>query len=106
MSPAPAVPARRAGESGFSLIELAVAGVIAVTLVAATAGPLRAAIGTSRESRLHQEATAIMVERVEQARALAWDSLALTGIDAAAPLIDRYTAPKKFGAIALDEAAT
>lgn len=88
MNRAPAVPARRAGESGFSLIELAVAGVIAVTLVAAIAGTLRAAIGTSRESRLHQEATAIMVERVEQARALAWDSLALTEIDAAAPLID------------------
>ena len=54
VSPAPAVPARRAGESGFSLIELAVAGVIAVTLVAAIAGTLRAAIGTGRREQIEQ----------------------------------------------------
>jgi hypothetical protein len=86
--PAPAVPGCRRSEAGFSLIELAVAGFIAAMLVAAIAGTLRAAIGSSRDSRLHQEATAIMVERVEQARALAWDALALTAVDETAPLID------------------
>jgi hypothetical protein len=78
----------RRGHEGFSLIELAIAGLLAALLVAAIAGTLRVVIGTARDSRLRQEATAIMVERVEQARALSWDELALTGIDATAPLID------------------
>ncbi len=78
----------RSNERGFSLVELAVAGLLAAMLVAAIAGTMKAAIGTSRASRLHQEATAIMVERMEQARALPWDTLALAAIDATAPLID------------------
>jgi len=78
-------------EASFSLIELAVAGLLAVLLVAAIGGTLHAVLGSSRDSRLHQEATAITVERVEQVRALAWDSLALTAIDLNAPLIDPAT---------------
>lgn len=73
---------------GFTLIELAVAGLIAAVLVVAIAGTLRAVIGSSRDSRLRQEAIAILVERVEQARALSWETLAMTGIDPDAPLID------------------
>ena len=64
------------------------AGLLAAMLVAAIAGTMQTVIGTSRASRLRQEATAIMVERMEQARALPWDTLALSAIDAAAPLID------------------
>jgi type II secretory pathway pseudopilin PulG len=83
------IPRRRSGaDGGFSLIELAVAGVIAAMLVAAIAGTLRAAIGTSRADRLRQEATAILVERVEEARSLGWDSLAMAALDPGAPLID------------------
>jgi len=81
-------PLRIRDESGFSLIELVVASVLAAVLVAAITGTLRSVIGSSRDSRLRQEATALLVGRMEQARALSWDALAMTSVDAAAPLID------------------
>lgn len=78
-------------DRGFTLIELAVAGLLAALLIGAIAGTLHTVIGSSRQNRLHQEATAIMVERVEEVRALAWDSLALAAIDPTAPMIDPAT---------------
>jgi type II secretory pathway pseudopilin PulG len=84
------VPGRRkdAGQEGFGLVELIVAVLLSVALLVALAGTLRSALSGSRDNRFRQEATSLAMERLEVARAVEWDQLAMSEIDSAAPLID------------------
>lgn len=79
---------RGATDAGFGLVELSVALLLAMMLVLTFSGTLRGALSGSRENRFRQEATGLGLERLELARSLEWDALALAEIDATAPLID------------------
>jgi prepilin-type N-terminal cleavage/methylation domain-containing protein len=79
---------RRRRDGGFTLIESIVAMSIFLVLFAAFGMAMRAAWNGALINRSTQSATAIGVEHLERARSLAWDELALTHIDAGAPLID------------------
>ncbi len=76
------------GDRGFGLVELSVAMLLAVSLMLVFSGTLRGALTGSRENRFRQEATGIALERLELARSLGWEQLAMSEIDVTAPLID------------------
>jgi hypothetical protein len=81
-------PVPPTAEAGFGLVELSVAVLLAMMLVLAFSGTLRGALSGSRENRFRQEATGLGLERLELARSLGWEGLALSEIDPDAPLID------------------
>lgn len=91
MLPTPGT-ARRRRDGGFTLIESIVAMSIFLVLFAAFGMAMRAAWNSALINRSTQTATAIGVEHLERARSIAWAELALTHIDADAPLIDASAA--------------
>ncbi len=79
--------ARTRADDGFTVVELAVATLLALALLLALGGTLQNALWGSRTNRFRQEATAVAMERLEFARALQWDRLGMAAVDPAAPLL-------------------
>ncbi|MEX0825191.1 MAG: hypothetical protein WD184_00295 [Acidimicrobiia bacterium] len=74
-------------DEGFSLIDAAVATVVAMILVTAFGGMMGSTLRGSRTNAQAQEATAIGTERIEYALSLTWESIAMSGIDGDAPML-------------------
>jgi len=79
---------RYAADGGFSLVEAIVASFIVVVLFAGFGRSLGTAYLGSKDNAAAQEATAIGVEQLEFARSLDWFHIAMSAVDAEAPLID------------------
>jgi hypothetical protein len=78
---------RGADDDGFTVVELAVATLLALALLLALGGTLQNALWGSRTNRFRQDATAVAMERLEFARALQWDRLGMGSVDPQAPLL-------------------
>jgi type II secretory pathway pseudopilin PulG len=76
-----------AGEAGFTIIETIAGAVITVIIVVALGQALSIAMSGARDNRFHQDAVAVALSELEAARAVTWDELALTEVDATAPLL-------------------
>jgi hypothetical protein len=74
-------------EDGFSLVEVAISSVVVVVFFLAFASTLDTATDSLSLSRTHSQASALMTQEIEFARSLAWESLTLDSVDAAAPLL-------------------
>jgi hypothetical protein len=79
--------ARTRADDGFTVVELAVATLLALALLLALGGTLQNALWGSRTNRFRQDATAVAMERLEFARALHWDRLGMASVDPQAPLV-------------------
>ncbi|HLE39763.1 MAG TPA: type II secretion system protein [Acidimicrobiia bacterium] len=75
-------------ESGFTLIEVSVAASLVVMFALAFATSFGVAFGATRGNLLRQQATAVVNEEVEHVRSLAWPEVAMSSVDAAAPMLD------------------
>lgn len=73
-------------DSGFTLIEAAVAASILIMLVAGFGYTLGGAFNGSHDNVVAQEATALAVEQIEYARSLPWDGVAMTSLATGAPM--------------------
>lgn len=78
---------RRPAEGGFTIVETAMAGILAVIVFTGLAGSLTAALREARENRYQQTATAVALTELEEVRALEWAALAMTSVDGDAPLL-------------------
>jgi type II secretory pathway pseudopilin PulG len=75
------------GEAGFTIIETIAGAVITVIIVVALGQALSVAMGGARDNRFRQDAVAVALSELEAARAVTWEELALTEVDATAPLL-------------------
>ena len=75
------------GEAGFTIIETIAGAVITVIIVVALGQAMSIAMGGARNNRFHQNAVAVALTELEAARAVSWEELALTEVDAEAPLL-------------------
>ena len=75
-------------DDGFTLIEVTVAAILVVVFSLAVASSLSTAMGASRINLVRQQATAILTEELEYARALVWPEAAMTFVSTAAPLLN------------------
>ncbi len=79
---------RASSEAGFTLIEVSVAAILVVLFSLAFASSFSAAFGASRGNMLRQQATAIVNEELEYARALSWPETAMTYVYTSAPMLN------------------
>jgi len=75
-------------ESGFTLVEAAVAAFLVVVFFLAFASSVDIAADNSRSNRFSQQATALASAEVDYARVLSWDELAMTAVDDAQPMLN------------------
>lgn len=78
-------------EAGFTLVEVAVAMVISVLLMIGLTITVGNALRAVRHNRSAQQATALVLERLEFARSIPWDNLAMA--DIAIPTDPRLLSP-------------
>lgn len=75
-------------DEGFSLIDAAVATVVAMFLVTAFGGIMGSTLRGSRTNAQAQQGTAIGTERIEYALSLTWEEIAMSEINADAPMLN------------------
>ena len=80
---------RRGGglDGGFTIIEVVAGSLLAAIIVIAIGQSISFAVRGARDNRFQQTATAIVLTESEDARALSWDELAMTEVNAGAPLL-------------------
>jgi hypothetical protein len=75
-------------ENGFTLVEAAVAAFLVVVFFMAFASSVDIASDNSRANRFNQQATVLASAEVDYARVLLWEELAMSGVEAAQPMLD------------------
>jgi len=83
----PRIRPRPKASAGFTVIEVAVAGLLAMIVIVGMAGSMAVALRQARDTRFQQTATAVALDEMEAVRALEWAQLAMTSIDGDAPLL-------------------
>jgi hypothetical protein len=78
---------RAKADDGFTVIEVAMAGLLAVIVIVGLTVSTAAALRQARENRFQQTATAVVLDEMEAVRALDWAQLAMTEVDDSAPLL-------------------
>jgi type II secretory pathway pseudopilin PulG len=76
-------------DSGFTLIEAAVAASILIMIITGFGYTLGGTFNGSHDNLVAQEATALAVEQIEYARSLPWDDVAMTSLATGAPAMDQ-----------------
>lgn len=74
-------------EEAFTLIEAAVAMVVATIIFVLLGGALGASLNASREARIQQEATSLANQYAELARSVAWSELAMDAVETGDPRV-------------------
>ena len=75
-------------QSGFTLIETAVAALLVVIFALAFASGIDSGVQATRGNLLRQQATAIVNTEFEALRNIPWDLVAMSSIDGAAPMLN------------------
>jgi type II secretory pathway pseudopilin PulG len=75
-------------DDGFTIVEGLVAMALVVLFFVAFTTTVSGALRGSRNARLTQTATAVVVDHLEAVRGFAWHEVAMTEVDLEAPLID------------------
>ena len=83
----PRNPLRAESDDGFTIVEVVMAGLLAVIVVVGLAGSMAVALRQARDNRFQQTATAVALDEMEAVRALEWAQLAMTSVDGGAPLL-------------------
>jgi hypothetical protein len=83
----PRIRPRPQASAGFTVIEVAVAGLLAMIVIVGMAGSMAVALRQARDTRFQQTATAVALDEMEAVRALEWAQLAMTSVDGDAPLL-------------------
>lgn len=78
----------RGRDSGFTLIETAVAAILVVIFALAFASGVDTGVGATRGVVLRQQATAIVNTEFEALRGIPWGLVAMSAVDPAAPMLD------------------
>jgi type II secretory pathway pseudopilin PulG len=83
----PRNPLGAESDDGFTIVEVVMAGLLAVIVVVGLAGSMSVALREARYNRFQQTATAVALDEMEAVRALEWAQLAMSSVDGGAPLL-------------------
>jgi type II secretory pathway pseudopilin PulG len=78
---------RRDSDDGFTLIEVSVAGILAIAFIVAASAAFGSVFRVSRANELRQRATAVVGEQLEYVRSLTWTEVRMASVDTDAPML-------------------
>ncbi len=79
---------RGASDGGFTLVEVSVAGILAISFILAASAAFGSAFRVTRSNNLREQATAVVSDQLEYVRGLTWSEVAMTTVYTDAPMLN------------------